>query len=756
MGNTSILRHDQILELHATVIAVGLAQHRNALLAGIDAAFMAGLSADGTLSTLILTDLAAMNAAGTLSDGSVPLLCWLQNAVALTGARPEAEIFGRALVQAQERTSRAPSPAIKPLLQPTAASGFLPQESNEAQPGGDAPIDFAILTALEVERRAVCAAFGLTDQDRIKRNGRVYWRGKLPIGDGAAYDLVIAQPAEMGQTEAAALATEVALVWRPWVVLMVGIAASTKPDEVKLGDVVVGRSVYYYEHGKITAEGIQPQPEMIPADANLLKHYTGLAGWNGAVLAPRPDGTDTGPRVFLGVIASGDKVVAHAAARDFIAAGQRKILALEMEGYGFSRALWLNPGRIRHLVIRGISDDGSEHKRDDWHHYAAASAAGFARHFLLDRPLEQDESITPAPSNGSAAGAGDLAGRAREAEFPNAGAGAGTHPKRSQAHRAPGKQANGPPLWATVSVFILGVLGFASLAALIQKAPCPSATQVFFIQVVISLSAAALGWAIPGFLSVTLNIPHAGKLRAGGALALLVMVFLVTPSQLQTGHACEAPTFATTIRFTSPTTPLTAGKARLFLGNEQRTFDIGPTGEIEVKSIDRRLLGTNLSLSLESPGFRLKGLQEGMASYALTGANLLEIPVEPVPAEFSDPQAQEPVGKHPHPRDGPQDRAPSPFPHLSYKAGTPEAFKRLIAGALKDSQAGAHALPCPVELRISPSSATLTVYGRCVCPRGSATELPVAVVASHGGVVPTGIGPIVVSGLREQAWKACP
>jgi nucleoside phosphorylase len=161
-------------------------------------------------------------------------------------------------------------------------------------------VDFAILTAIEVERRAVCAEFGLGDKDRVKRNGRVYWRGKLPLGDGKAYEIVVAQPAEMGQVEATALATEVAQLWTPRAALMVGIAASTKPNEVQLGDVVVGRSVYYYEHGKVTAEGTRPQPEMIPADSDLLKHYAGLASWDGAVLVPRPDGTTRGPSVLQG------------------------------------------------------------------------------------------------------------------------------------------------------------------------------------------------------------------------------------------------------------------------------------------------------------------------------------------------------------------------------------------------------------------------------------------------------------------------
>ncbi|WP_437980735.1 phosphorylase family protein [Sorangium sp. So ce117] len=251
----------------------------------------------------------------------------------------------------------------------------------------DTPIDFAILTAIEVERKAVCTAFSLTEKDRVKKDGRVYWRGKLPLPDGDAYEVVVAQPADMGNIEAALLASDVIKHWQPSAALLVGIAASTDKD-VKLGDVVVGRTVYYYEHGKVTPDGTKPQPEMINADSVLLNHVVALPDWEGKLPAARPDGRADAPQVHRGVIASGEKVIASAATRDEIANSHRKIIALEMEGYGFSRAVWQSFERVRHLDIRGICDDGSETKDDRWHKYAAAAAASFARHFLSDRPVE--------------------------------------------------------------------------------------------------------------------------------------------------------------------------------------------------------------------------------------------------------------------------------------------------------------------------------------------------------------------------------
>ena len=116
-------------------------------------------------------------------------------------------------------------------------------------------IDIAILTAIEVERRAVCEAFGLTDEHRVRKDSRVYWRGKLPLKNGECYELVIAQAPDAANIDAAILTNDLLHHWKPGAALLVGIAASAAPDKVKLGDVVLGSDVYYYDRGKVTPEG---------------------------------------------------------------------------------------------------------------------------------------------------------------------------------------------------------------------------------------------------------------------------------------------------------------------------------------------------------------------------------------------------------------------------------------------------------------------------------------------------------------------
>jgi nucleoside phosphorylase len=250
-----------------------------------------------------------------------------------------------------------------------------------------APIDFAILTAIDVERQAVCAALGLGDDHRVKKGARVYWRGTVSLGTGEAYQVVVTHSLDQASIDAAVLTNDTLHHWKPGAALLVGIAASTD-SKVKLGDVVVGSEIYYYERGKITPDGKRPEPRMMSPDATLWANVMAVRKWDRDVGLERPDGADEKPTLHHGVIASGEKVIADTLVRDEIASGHRKIVAIEMEGYGFIRAVWQSAEPVKALVVRGICDDASPSKGDGWHAYAAAAAARFVRHFLLDRPLE--------------------------------------------------------------------------------------------------------------------------------------------------------------------------------------------------------------------------------------------------------------------------------------------------------------------------------------------------------------------------------
>ena len=74
------------------------------------------------------------------------------------------------------------------------------------------------------------------------------------------------------------------------------------------------------------------------------------------------------PAIHYGLIASGDRVIKSAIVRDSMVGRLGDVLCFEMEAAGM---LSETPA----IVIRGVSDYADAHKNDDWHGFAAATAA---------------------------------------------------------------------------------------------------------------------------------------------------------------------------------------------------------------------------------------------------------------------------------------------------------------------------------------------------------------------------------------------
>src|SRR5712692_8501424 len=111
-----------------------------------------------------------------------------------------------------------------------------------------------ILTALPIERRAVCAH--LSDVKEEIYNGTVYNHG-LFSDNGRTWDVVVVETG-IG-SHIAAVETERAINhFHPNIVLFVGIAGGLK--DVKIGDIVAATHVYDYESGKATSSIFETRP----------------------------------------------------------------------------------------------------------------------------------------------------------------------------------------------------------------------------------------------------------------------------------------------------------------------------------------------------------------------------------------------------------------------------------------------------------------------------------------------------------------
>jgi hypothetical protein len=87
------------------------------------------------------------------------------------------------------------------------------------------------------------------------------------------------------------------------------------------------------------------------------------------------------------------------------------------------------------------------------------------------------------------------------------------------------------PLWEKLAAFGFGVIFLIALLTLAVAFPNPTSFQYTIFRIVLSLACAGVAAVIPGFLLVrtdTLGI----AIRAGGAIAVFVVVYLINPAQL--------------------------------------------------------------------------------------------------------------------------------------------------------------------------------------------------------------------------------
>lgn len=277
------------------------------------------------------------------------------------------------------------------------------------------------------------------------RDENIYTFGQIDVnGQGGSHNIVIARlpSAETGTAAAATVAKDMLRTFTNLKFgLMVGIAGGIWSPEVdvRLGDVVVGApddngpGVVQYDHGKYiqgkefvhrgildkapkvlrTAVSVAKQvrrrkaflshlndddvKELAPRPTDDILFEAAYAHPDGARSCAgcevqrkkdRPDRRDLVPLVHYGAIASGNGVVKDALFADDV---RRKhgILCFEMEAAGLDN--------FPCLVIRGISDYADTHKNDDWHAYAASTAAAYAKELLRMVPLT---AISQLPSIG--------------------------------------------------------------------------------------------------------------------------------------------------------------------------------------------------------------------------------------------------------------------------------------------------------------------------------------------------------------------
>ncbi|ACZ90240.1 nucleoside phosphorylase-like protein [Streptosporangium roseum] len=245
--------------------------------------------------------------------------------------------------------------------------------------------DVGVITILTEEARAVHNVLGL---ERAPSSELPFFDGTVNVR-GVATRVAAIRALAQGQRSTMMAFDNLRRHYNPAVVVLTGIGGGIHKD-IAVGDVVLATRVVYYDLRKETPDGRQHRGEEreTPAAIGHAVHafFTDY-GEPAKFHTTDTDGTIRDYRVLTGPIGSGEAVIADAKSEiiRYLKAFNDKILAVDMEAGGLTQAFHERGGSqtvIGWAVVRGISDDASSKKNDDYHEIAARHAATVLRNLL--------------------------------------------------------------------------------------------------------------------------------------------------------------------------------------------------------------------------------------------------------------------------------------------------------------------------------------------------------------------------------------
>lgn len=212
-----------------------------------------------------------------------------------------------------------------------------------------------IIGAMAVEVENVIAAMS---EEKVQTISSISYH----IGKMAGIDCVAAQ-CGVGKVAAAVCAQTMILMYRPSVLVNVGVAGGIGRD-IHIGDIVIARGLV--QHDMDTSAIGDPKGlisginlVIIPASARLVDLVESTAA------------NFYGRGIHVGIIATGDQFICNGDKLKQIAV-EFGAIACEMEGGSVAQVCYIN--HLDFVVIRAISDNADDNASMDFTSFAASSA----------------------------------------------------------------------------------------------------------------------------------------------------------------------------------------------------------------------------------------------------------------------------------------------------------------------------------------------------------------------------------------------
>lgn len=288
-------------------------------------------------------------------------------------------------------------------------------------------IDFAIITIIEEEYKAVLKRFPTNDTIKGRRD---YALSYLDLGDNEKYCIAIVRCPEPGSGEAQKVTTDLIEDLDPEWLVVCGIAGAIPSNDYSLGDVIIATRLQDFRIQAVDeSKGLEPSGFGAPMHESIrrfvpnIKSREGqLKGWNRkhSIGLKRPfievdklpedkfygdNAWQTKVKSSLKTafknpnnnyskftdrsVASSDNLVKDSTLAKKWKETSRYITAIEMELAGIYNAARTHNKEYPILAIRGISDIVGFNRDSAWTEYACHSAAAFAFSIIKNlRPIE--------------------------------------------------------------------------------------------------------------------------------------------------------------------------------------------------------------------------------------------------------------------------------------------------------------------------------------------------------------------------------
>jgi nucleoside phosphorylase len=201
--------------------------------------------------------------------------------------------------------------------------------------------------------------------------------------------IVLIKQLQMGMVEAAVITEKAITCLRPKAIINSGIAASIRPNDVKMNDVVVVNECWDYGNGELEGSSIDTDHFFHTAShaisSGIIRIIIDkeqeinrkLIDWRNKFFHSAFNRENI--KMHIGKMVSGAAVIKNETVKDIIRKESRDVLALDMETYGFYYVLQRrnNNNRIPidYITIKSIVDYADSQKKDENHELASYLSA---------------------------------------------------------------------------------------------------------------------------------------------------------------------------------------------------------------------------------------------------------------------------------------------------------------------------------------------------------------------------------------------